>query len=317
MRKTLAALTAFLLIFSITSCTFGVDENYALDALQWSEADGAKTVSLNDGGINGYVKYYVDEANRTIYVNINYCTESFKEENNRIYVTVNTQNSARTAAFAFDENGYCGEDNSDFRLVQRFGEATEYGQEITFAFQYVNRGDFSDNQLSISVFVNDVGYKVLDCGITLLSATTTKATTQRAAKTTKSTTAKETTVKQKTTKAAGSRSTTKFTPPVGADYFAEGGSETDELTSENEYSAEQIVEAPVPELRHGLSNEAKIILACAAVLAVVGAGLLAKAAVAAKNKRAEKQNAPQAKEAVIDEESKEIIDRYIDDEYEE
>ncbi len=63
---------ALLILLSTSLCAYALDENYALDIMQWTELDGTRTELLNENGVNGFVKYYVDEDDRTVYVYINY-----------------------------------------------------------------------------------------------------------------------------------------------------------------------------------------------------------------------------------------------------
>ena len=312
MKRLVALAAALLILLSTSLCAYALYENYALDIMQWTELDGTRTELLNENGVNGFVKYYVDEDDRTVYVYINYFCTDYKAEDNRVFIFVSAQNGARTTSFTFDENGFFGEENSDFKLVQSFGEATEYGQEITFAFQFKNKSDFTTNQLKIYVTVNGANHGILDKSISLTPSKTTKATTQ---KTTKPKTTKQKTTKEskKTTKSSNNKKTTKFTPPADADYINDVTT-APESTTAREMESESFVDVPIPEEHKTFPNHTKVILACAAGLALVGSGLVVKGIISAKNKK-KAGGSPEVKNPKIDEQSKEIIDRYIDDDY--
>ena len=313
MKRLVALAAALLILLSTSLCAYALDENYALDIKQWTEFDGTRTELLNENGVNGFAKYYVDEDNRTVYVYINYFCADYKAEDNRVFVFVSAQNSTRTTSFCFDENGFYGEENSDFKLVQNFGEATEYGQEIVFAFQFKNKSDFTTNQLKIYVTVNGANHGILDKSISLTPSKTTKATTQ---KTTKPKTTKQKTTKEskKTTKSSNNKKTTKFTPPADADYLNDVTTAPESTTAAGEMESESIIDVPIPEEHKTFPNHTKVILACAATLALFGSGLIVKGIISSKNKKSQAK-APEVKNPKIDEQSKEIIDRYIDDDY--
>ena len=317
MKRIVAFTAAFLFVLYAAICAFGMDENYALDYLQWSANDGVEVVQFSQSGMEGYVKYYVDDAEKSVYFYMSYTAVDFLETDNVVFLNVSVNNGSQSGSFSFDENGFTGYSGSDFELAQSFGSATKYGQDIAFAVHFLNSNYLTENTLRVSVSVNSSIYDVLNTKIILHNPSTTVAA-KGSQSTTKATTLAATASKTTTKAANGSKTSkeneTKFVPPADANYFTESTTLQNSIAdATGEYEAQQFVEVPEPEEQFELSNSAKILIACAAVLALTGTGLIVKAVISRKNSKPPKN--PQVKEPKIDKQSKEIIDRYIDDDY--
>ncbi len=322
MKRFAAFAVALIMALSAPACAYALDEDYALDYYNWFSLEGAQFVIAEEEGFSSSLDYYVDEEQHIFYAYLSYCASSLAGESDRVFVVVSLSNGAQSKGFSFDENGFTNYSGTDIKLVQSFDEPSAYGQNVTFAFQLKDKNDFTDNRVEISVCVNGSYYDVLSRQIAFAQPTTEKATTQKSEKNSNAATTKSGTTKPSTAKASKSSDATKFTPPADADYFTSSEQAVSELTEaqEQEYEAGNFVEAPEMEETKALSNPARILLICAAILALTGMGFFIKAAASSKRKRAEekKQKAEQSlqvKSTKIDEKSKEIIDRYIDDDY--
>lgn len=313
MKRLAAFVAALMLLISVPFCAFGLDENYAIEEYyHWEELEETQVELINQPELEGSIKYYIDAEDRTAYFHLAYKTECLisYDEGNIVYIMADITRDGKTQRFFFDKDGFLNGSGKGFELATYFSGVGKKFQYVLFAFQCPKSHALEGCRLQLSISVNGNSFDFLDYTVASAEETTTKPAEKESQTTEKA----ETTTSAETTKPSKETSTTKFTPPADADYFGDASSEDNgSVTVTEEYGAEQIIEAPEAEEELSLSNPAKIAIACAAALALIGAGLITKAAVSSRNKKSNLKNQPKAPK--IDEESKEIIDRYIDDDF--
>lgn len=267
---------------------YSMDLSYIENDAAWPGNSLVTTVPTEFGNYYGIYQYYIDHSGKCVYFHISYNESSLTGSGNSIEIAVCISNENTKLGFIFNEKGFVeGAENAKGMIDLRysFKNASEYGQDIYFGMELINRNLKSSNHnIIISISVNENVYNICS-GLELNfneekeSSKTTVKSGQReseAAQSNNAASSKSSDVKDKTTKY-------KYTGGVSGDIESKyennhdtlsrnavPDDETAQIASENGIISED------SSVSSELSSVSKVLIAAAGVLVFSGAVFILK-----------------------------------------
>lgn len=287
-KQAVFLLCLFIVLFFPVNA-YSLDLDYVENPSVWLENTEIITVPTEYENYYGQYRYFIDKFDKCVYLHIAYSESSLNRKNNKIEVGVDISNSEHHYLFDFNENGIVsGEENvkNIIDLKSEFSVASEYGQDIYFGIEFLNKYDKQqNNDIKISITVNGNYYYICK-GLNAefeeeITSVQNSEQVTKAEKTTKS--EKTTAQKQKNTTSNATEKTTKYkytqkvSTTKGYEY-----NYGEENAYSNASSQDEIAEVFTPdgviitenESMPKLSLTAKILISTAVLIVILGAALV-------------------------------------------